>query len=146
MNSKNIGELTEATILLEFLKQNISVSLPWGDNQSYDMIIDYKNKLYKIQCKTGRLSDDDTFLMIPFRSTHSNKNQTYTKYYSEKNVDFFATYHNNKVYLVPVSCVQKTAIHLRLLPCKNNQVKSINWAKDYELDAQLNILNNDKED
>ena len=145
MNSKNIGELSEALILTEFLKRNIPVSLPWGDNQPYDMIIDYKGDLYKIQCKTGRSIKEGESFTISFRSTYSNKNHTYVKYYNET-IDLFAAAYENKVYLIPITNVNQTAIQLRLIPCKNNQNKGINWAKDYELDTQLNLLSNFKEE
>lgn len=42
MLSKNKGELVEAVVLAELMKREIAVSLPFGDNQRYDMILDIK--------------------------------------------------------------------------------------------------------
>mgnify|MGYP000968812955 FL=1 len=48
MNSKEIGSIGEAKALLEFQKHHVSVSIPWGDNQRYDMIAEFNGKLNKI--------------------------------------------------------------------------------------------------
>lgn len=39
----------------------------------------------------------------------------------------------NKVHLVPVDQVGTNSVHLRLVPAKNNQLKHVRWAQDYEL-------------
>ncbi len=40
----------------------------------------------------------------------------------------------NKTYLVPVDLVPRaTEMHLRVMPSKNNQVKKVIWARDYEI-------------
>ena len=48
-------------------RKGIPISLPYGDNQRYDLIIDHNNKLSKVQIKTCLKDKDDqnqTFLMI----------------------------------------------------------------------------------
>lgn len=51
--TKNIGNKTEITIISEFINRDIPVSIPFGDNQRYDVIIDVHSKLYRIQIKTS---------------------------------------------------------------------------------------------
>jgi hypothetical protein len=47
--------MTEAVILVHLIQGGDSVSLPFGNNQRYDMVIDREGRLVKAQCKTGRL-------------------------------------------------------------------------------------------
>ena len=56
--------------------------------------------------------------------------------YSENEIDYFATYWNNKCYLIPVKecSVTKT---LRFAPPKSGQIKGISFAIEYELQNQL---------
>ena len=51
MNSKDKGNIGEAIMLAEFIKRGIQVSIPFGDNARYDLIIDLNGKLYKVQVK-----------------------------------------------------------------------------------------------
>ena len=51
MNSKDKGNIGEAIILGEFVKRNIQVSIPFGDNARYDLVADFNGKLNKIQVK-----------------------------------------------------------------------------------------------
>lgn len=139
INTKTIGDINEAICMTELLKRNISISIPWGDNQSYDMIMDYQNKLYKIQCKTSRCVIENETFMIPTESYHTNTTTKYTHSYQGK-IDFFITQYKEKVYLIPIEKTHKSAFQLRLVPTKNNQVIGINFAEEYELDKQLLLL------
>lgn len=52
MNVKQIGEIYEIELASELLKRNCSVSIPLGDSQPYDLIVDNGNTLIKVQVKT----------------------------------------------------------------------------------------------
>ena len=51
LNTKILGNTTEMECMLECMKLGIQVSIPFGEDSRYDFIMDYDNKLYKIQCK-----------------------------------------------------------------------------------------------
>ena len=54
VNSKYLGELAESIFQTEALKRNFVVSKPWGDNQSYDYVLENNHgKLFKIQVKSS---------------------------------------------------------------------------------------------
>lgn len=40
VNTKAIGEISEAVILAEFLRAGFPVLFPFGDNQRYDMVVE----------------------------------------------------------------------------------------------------------
>ena len=61
MNSKMVGNLTEINCLKAFTELGYGVSIPFGDCLRYDLVVDIKNKLYKIQCKTASRGLGDVY-------------------------------------------------------------------------------------
>ena len=53
---KRKGILTEESLKLWFLQQGFSVSVPIGDDDRYDFIVDFDGKLIKMQSKTSNLT------------------------------------------------------------------------------------------
>lgn len=133
MNSKQVGDTTEVKILSRFIETGYSVSIPWGDNDRYDMIVDMNGHLVKIQCKTAR----DGVGGIEFSTVSSSTHRTAGKKRNYKGqVDYFAVYSSTTfmVYLIPISDISHGgSMKLRIEPTRNNQEKRINWAKDYIL-------------
>lgn len=130
-----IGDISESAIVTRFLQLGYVVLTPHGGNQRYDLIIeDSEEKLWRIQCKTARLEYEDT--VIAFDTANHNvtgKKRDWRQYRGQ--CDYFAVYCEklDKIYLIAVDEVGTTTANLRLTPPKNNQVKNIRWAKDYEL-------------
>lgn len=139
-NVKHLGSLTELEVMTYLFKLGYQVSIPYGDNAPYDLILDVNNKLLKIQVKTSRKIEDGVYEFTCIR-TRINKHQNIRKAYSDKEVDFFATMINGICYLVPFNETSNSK-RLRFLPPKNNQVKGITFAKEYEAEIQLNKLVN----
>lgn len=138
LTTKQKGNLTELQCITAFIEQGCGISIPYGDNSKYDFIADFCGKLYKIQVKTSSLKDENS-IQFSCRSTHVNCKGTKNERYTENDIDFFSTYWNNQCYLIPVKdcSVSKT---LRFAPPKNGQIKGITFAKEYELEKQLNKL------
>ena len=135
LTSKQKGNLTELQCLTAFIAEGCSVSIPYGDNSKYDFIADINGKLCRVQVKTASLKDDNA-IQFSCRSTHVNCAGVKNERYSSNDVDYFATYWDNKCYLIPISecSVTKT---LRFVLPKNGQIKGVSFAKDYELAKQL---------
>ena len=114
MNTKNKSERSEAAVLTEFLHRGFSVSLPFGDNQRYDLIVDLGDRLIKVQVKVGRIRNG----IIIFDAQSSHDRQDYRGV-----IDYFAIYvfKEKQVYLVDVTEVPVTKASLRLDKPKNNQ-------------------------
>ena len=129
--------------MLAFMKLGYQVSIPFGEDSRYDFIADINDKLYKIQCKTSsEIVEDDIVLAIKFKTVRQSgskaTNWTRTKY-EENEIDYFATSYQGKCYLVPLKeCSNEKT--LRIIPPKNNQVKGINFLKNYELSEVLKTL------
>lgn len=140
MNSKNIGNITEVSCMLEFIKLGYNVLTPYGDCERYDFVADVNGKFYKIQVKTANTNYlDDGYIIFRCDNTTTSKGQVVHHKYTEDEIDFFATFYDGKCYLVPVrECSREK--RLRFIPPKNGQTKGITFAKDYELQEVIKTL------
>lgn len=130
MNTKEIGEKSEAIILAHLIKLGYSVSLPFGDNQRYDMIIDKRNgKLLRAQCKTGKFKNG----IIDFNTCSKNRDTNEPLNYRGQ-IEIFLIYcpDLDKVYEVDVNKAPLNSMFLRVDNPKLSNSK-INWAKDFEI-------------
>ena len=130
------GLTNEILCELDFTKRGILISKPITVDSKYDYIIDYNQKLYKIQCKSSSLGKDGTY--IHFGTMTKNIRSGKNNYYSKEDIDFFYTSYNGQGYLVPVERAGKGDTRLRFSSLTQNPI--IKWASDYELDKQLSLL------
>lgn len=131
-NPKEVGEKTEAAILNHFIQKGIPVSVPWGNNQRYDLVIEYKDgKLLKAQCKTGTYDKG----VVSFATSSKSGGKVRKDYFGQ--IDCFLVYcaELNKVYLVSIhNLTNRNSMTLRVDPLKKFGPKNnIRWAKDYEV-------------
>lgn len=131
MNPKAIGERSEAIILAAVIRRGWAASIPFGNNQRYDLIVDTGRRLARVQCKTGRIRDG----AVRFNTCSAN-GFTHKKRHYGGAIECFAVYcpDNDKVYLVPVTLLRKSTMALRISPLAERAPRSrIAWALDYEL-------------
>jgi PD-(D/E)XK endonuclease len=133
VNTKSIGERTEAIVLAEFLKAGFVVLLPFGDNQRYDMVIDLDGTFMRVQCKTARLVREGAALSLPTASSYAHRGGARRNYRDE--ADLFAAYSpdTGQVYVLRVDDVGETEVYLRLTPALNGQTKNVRNAADHLL-------------
>jgi hypothetical protein len=106
---------------------NNYVSIPFGGNARYDQIWDIQGKLYKVQIKRSKLSDDGDAIIFS------------TGNYSPEEIDGFATFCNGKCYYVPYDKAGKSEVKLRFTLPDGSNPKSIKFAFDYEVERILKI-------
>lgn len=139
-NPNDKGKITEALVLSYILQLGYSVSIPFGDKDRYDQIWDINGKLLRVQIKTARLNEKEKNpeqnLSIRFNCKSTANGKTHK--YSKDEIDYFATYWNNKVYLVPVNECSTEKV-LRFTSSQSNQ-PAICWAKDYEVEEVIKRL------
>lgn len=144
LSTKRKGFITEEKIKLWFFERGWSVSVPLGDDDRYDFIVDFNGKLLRMQSKTANLKRTKGCLNICTSSCHSNNTSNYRKQYSKDEIDFFCTLNpeTGKIYLIPVEeCGNE--FNLRLIPSKNNNIKNVHFAENYEGEKMIErILNN----
>jgi hypothetical protein len=130
MNTKDVGERSEAMVLAALLKAGKTVLQPFGDNQRYDLVVEEAGKFTRIQVKTARRVKG--ILSIPTCSTYAHRGRPRRDYRGQ--ADLFMAYcpDTDKVYRIPVELVGRTHVYLRLEAPRNGQSKRVRWAKDFE--------------
>lgn len=133
-DTKGIGDRSEAAVLAALIRHGYLVSIPFGENQRYDMIADDGERLLRIQVKTGRLRAGYIFFRSCSTHQHRRHGPTASRAYFGE-IDYLAVARpgNGKVYLLPESELKRTGGHLRLAPTANRQGRNIRWASQYEL-------------
>lgn len=135
--TKEKGDISEARALFEFQRLGIPVSIPWGDNLRYDMVIEVNNRLYKVQTKTANEIKNGAIKCY----TRSSKNHTTNKKYDiyENDTDYFVFYNQemDKLALVPIEEIGKQkSISLRICKPANNQ-GNVRYFDDYSFEKIL---------
>jgi len=130
MNPKAVGELSEGLILAKLLSNGYAVSLPFGNNQRYDLIVDDSGKLLRVQCKTGRLENGSVKSKVCSINGFTGAKRSY-----HGEVELIIVYcpDNGKFYKVPIKHCGINEITLRIESSKNNQSKNVRWARDFEM-------------
>lgn len=120
--TKQQGIVGEAQVLAKFIALGIPVSIPFGDNCSYDLVAEINGELKKVQVKAStQTADGKTVFELVRRRI--NTTTSYIKAYEENEVDYYALYAIalDKVYLVPFKDAPTKQLTMRYEPTKNNQ-------------------------
>ena len=141
MNSpKNIGNKAEIVIISEFIKNDIPVSIPFGQNEPYDLIIETKYGFKSVQIKHGTYRNGCVIADIRHRTGFSKI--SYSTY--DGKVDYIAIWCEklDTCYLLSIDeCQGKTMLSLRIDNPKNNScISTIVWAKDYIFNNKVFLL------
>lgn len=137
--TQSIGCHIELQCMDAFIRLGYTCSIPYGNDAKYDFIADINGNLIRVQCKSPQLikdSDDEsiiTALMLHLTNQTTNTIHTIKRKYTENQIDYFATYYDNKTYVIPVRDVESSSYTLRLLKPKNNNYFGIHMAEDYEI-------------
>lgn len=90
-NEKQIyGITTELLVAQKFIELGFIVSVPYGNNSRYDMIVDTDKERYRIQVKHASLNENGSYT-INTSNTVSTTTRRERKYYSKEDVDFIVS-------------------------------------------------------
>jgi hypothetical protein len=134
MESQRRGDATEALVLAELKQRGTPVSLPFGDNERYDAIIESPSgELFRTQIKTGWMEDGS--VRFHAKTQHTNSTGNVYKEYGE-NIDFFLVHspHTEKVYLIGEDEFD-ASISLRVKETERLSQRT-NWAAEYEFEKR----------
>lgn len=135
LTTQQKGITTEMYVAAYLLSLGYNVSQPLCQDSKYDLVVDVNNKLLRLQVKTARLTDANS-ITFNCRSTTKNSSTHKSRSYGENEIDYFATYWNHQVYLVPVGqCSSEKRLHLE-------KPKQSNWSyiEDYKAKEVLENL------
>lgn len=134
MESHRKGDLTEAEVITELKRREIPVSIPFGDNERYDLLYETpEGHVLRAQVKTGWTTDG----IVNFRgySQHTNsKGNVYKKY--DADVDCFLVYSQEyeRLFLVWEDEFDSN-MSIRVEEPEQTH-DTINWADDYAFDER----------
>ncbi|ELY59356.1 hypothetical protein C491_06088 [Natronococcus amylolyticus DSM 10524] len=117
------------------ITEGYTVSVPFGDNESYDLVLDAGGTLERVQCKTGWIEDDVVRFKTASKTT-SGGDVVLTDYGDE--IDAFAVRcrDTEQLYWVLAEDAGTKSTYLRL---KEPDIghPSVNHASEYRFENQL---------
>ncbi|KTG10858.1 hypothetical protein AUR64_06635 [Haloprofundus marisrubri] len=120
------------------MKVGLSVSVPFGDSDRYDLLVDDYETLYRVQCKTGSWVNGSIRFNL-YSSTVEESGRVDTDYTPDE-IDAYAVYSpkTEHVYWVPIGDTGNGEMRLRVEDPHPKAPKSrINWAEEYRLTEQI---------
>jgi hypothetical protein len=128
-DKKQLSKEGELRFAAEFIRKGWNVFLPYGEDSPIDLLIQKGKESLRVQIKSTKSKNG----IIMGRLKSSNNWQV--KKYTSKIIDCFGIYDytNKKGYLIPIDKVEgMTESVLRLDKTKNNQIKGVRLAEEYE--------------
>jgi hypothetical protein len=128
-NTKTKGTQAEIEALCYFHKNGYFVSIPFGENAPYDLIVESPTKkCYRVQVRRSSWVDD----VLPVSLRVISKN--YTRTIDLSRIDLFAIWDGDTFYVIPVQEVENAVafIYLRRVPAKNGQKKRVHLAASFK--------------
>ena len=122
---KTKGDLAELKVAADLVARGCEISIPFGEDSSYDLVADYEGRLHRVQVKYT--TSDGRVVVVRCRS-HSLTNGKIrrTKTYTTSMVDWIAVFDatTERCYYVPswmLGAEGLSDLRLRLTPARNGQ-------------------------
>lgn len=116
----------------DLVRAGYLVSIPFGEDHRYDVVIEKDRTFASVQVKTGRLRNG--VILFNCYSSHSHRGGAVCRPYTD-DVDFFGVYCHelDSTYLIPIGEIRVLRGSLRIAPTKNGQGRKLRWADEYLL-------------
>ena len=137
-NEKQInGITTELEVARKFIELGYIVSVPYGNNSRYDLIVDTDNKLYRIQIKHACKNENGSYTIYTANSVATTTKRE-TKYYTKEDVDYIVSIIEDQLVVIPVDLInnKKQKIFRTVLPTKG-QTMNCNLISDYTVEKYI---------
>ena len=138
------GDLAELMVATDLLRRGYKIAFPYGEDWDYDLIVDRKGTLEKVQVKYTE--SDGVVVTVRCRS-HSltNGKVKQTKRYTAAMIDWLAVYDagTERCFYIPADELGagRNLLHLRLRPTRNHQRVGVRFAEDYAApEGRANLL------
>jgi hypothetical protein len=132
---KDVGDRRTLAVMIALRGLGFAISVPFGENTRYDLVIDDGERLARVQCKTGRLRLGAVrWPACSSYAHHSNPGSPQRDYLNQ--IEYFGIHcpDNGGVYLVPIEDAQvRRQGALRVEAARNGQRKHIRDAAMYEI-------------
>ena len=132
------GLTTELKCMEKFIEYGFIVSVPYGNNSRYDLLVDIgQNKYLRIQCKASSLNENGSYTIYTANSV-STTTQRSTKHYDNSQIDFIASIIEGQMVIIPVDLISnsKSKVFRTELP-KYGAKGSCNLIQDYTVEKYI---------
>jgi hypothetical protein len=131
-NTKRVGDLSELRVMHDLVLAGYLISIPFGEDHRYDVVIEKDGKFSSVQVKTGRLRNG--VVVFNCYSSHTHRGGAACRMYTNE-IDFFGVYcpDLDSTYLIPIAELPVQLGMLRIEPAKNGQWRKLRWAERYLL-------------
>jgi len=92
MDTKLKADIAESAVTTELLKRGFRVLQPIGDRLAYDLGVDHKDRLLRIQVKSAWFNAKNNCYVVDGRRTKTNRRRMLRKRYSAADFDFAIIY------------------------------------------------------
>jgi hypothetical protein len=139
---KKKGDLAELKVATDLTARGCELSIPFGEDSSYDLIADYEGRLHRVQVKYTQ--SDGQVVVVNCRSHSITKGKVRrTKIYTAAMVDWIVVFDatTDRCYYIPswiLGDAGCSGLLLRLVPTRNGQSLRIRRAEDY-LDPDFSL-------
>lgn len=134
VNPSRRGDVSESVVLARIMRLGVSVAVPFGDSDRYDLVVDDDGTLVRVQCKTGSWVNGTVRFKL-YSSTVGESGRV-DDAYSATGVDAFAVFSPrlDEVFWVPIAETGSGEMRLRVEdPAPKAPRSRINWAADFKL-------------
>jgi hypothetical protein len=103
MDTKLKSDIAESAVSTALLIRGFTVLKPVGDRLPYDIAIDIKGKLIRIQVKHAWYNKKDKAYVVDVRRTKTNRRRMLRKKYNDNDFDFVIAFIGEKLifYIIP---------------------------------------------
>jgi prevent-host-death family protein len=136
LSTNRKGAIAETAIAAAATKLGVSVLRPIVDHARYDLAFEIGDRIFRVQCKWGRVRDEGAVIRVNLTSSWCTPTGYERRYYGEDEIDLVAVYcaESDRCYLLPSKLVAgRRSLDLRVTPPKNGQRACLNLAVDFEL-------------
>ncbi|MCW2979678.1 MAG: uncharacterized protein JWO14_1405 [Solirubrobacterales bacterium] len=132
---KKKGDRAELEVAADLVARGCELSIPFGEDSSYDLVADYEGRLHRVQVKYAM--SDGRVVIVRCRSHSLTKGKIRrTKIYTAAMVDWIAVFDatTERCYYVPswmLGAEGRSTFYLRLASSLNGQSRLIRRAEDY---------------
>ena len=140
LSTNRKGAIAETAIAAAATKLGIPVLRPIVEHARYDLAFEINDRILRVQCKWGGLSDDAAVIKVNLTSNRCTPTGYERRFYSEDEIDLIAVYCGelDQCYLLPIALFAgRRGLQLRVTPPKNGQRACLNLAVDFELPGAI---------
>jgi hypothetical protein len=134
------GSIAELEIAAAAVKLGVSVYKPLNEHSRADLVFEIGDRLYRVQCKWGRLTSDAGATIVPTSSCWCSPSGYVRTTYAEHEVDLFGVYCGelDRSFLLPIGLVAvRKQVQLRVSPARNGQRACTNLAQNFDFEGAI---------